>query len=236
MRRALASLLVGAALASGCASTEEKPEEPEALAPGEAPPGRWHEIEKGDTLWSLARGHGLTPDEVAEVNGISVDATLTPGQLLFLPGLPDDVSAPTKAAAAALPKPATVTEVPTTLTWPLDDGVLLRDFSTEGPLPYEGLMIAAPEGTPVLAAADGEVVHVGAEGSYGTMVIVRHAGEVVTLYAHVDGPTVRAGDRVKRGQTIAAVGTSGRAESPQLHFQVRSGRTPVDPLTVLPPP
>lgn len=242
MTRALARLslvvLAGLALVSACKTTEEKPPAADALAPGEAPPGHWYEVEKGDTLWSLSRRHGLTPDEVAEVNGILVEDTLTPGQLLFLPGSggAEALAAVDAGRERADERAPVARSGTTTLAWPLEEGVLLRDYTGEGPVPYEGLMLVAPAGTPVLAAADGDVLHVGAEGSYGNMVLVRHAGDMVTIYAHVEGVQVRAGDHVRRGQAIASVGTSGRAESPQLHFQVRSGRTPVDPLSVLPPP
>lgn len=239
MTRPLAPLVIvvlALALSPGCRSTDEKRAAPEPLAPGEQPPGAWYEVRRGDTLWSLSRRHGLTPDEVAEVNGIKTSDTLVPGQLLFLPGaqepIYDDASDAQRAARETPPALAGSA----TLAWPIDEGVLLRDYSGEGPVPYEGLMLAAPAGTPVLAAADGDVLHVGREGTYGTMVLVRHAGDLVTIYAHVDDVKVAAGDRVRRGQAIASVGTSGRTESPQLHFQVRSGRTPVDPLTVLPPP
>lgn len=244
MTRALRSLVgvglvVALSLVAGCRTTDEKRAAPEPLAPGEEPPGTWYEVRRGDTLWSLSRRHGLTPDEVAEVNGIQTSDTLVPGQLLFLPGaseapLHEQPSDGGAGRAARETPPALAGSA--SLAWPLDGGVLLRDYSNEGPVPYEGLMLAAPSGTPVLAAADGEVLHVGSEGAYGTMVLVRHAGDLVTIYAHVDDVKVRAGERVRRGQAIASVGTSGRTESPQLHFQVRSGRTPVDPLTVLPPP
>lgn len=238
-RRLVVTLaLVGLVLAplGACRGTGEKRPDPEPLAPGEQPPGTWYEVRRGDTLWSLSRRHGLTPDEVAEVNGIQTSDTLLPGQLLFLPGASEpsvDDEPDARAAARATP-PALAGSA--TLAWPLEEGVLLRDYSREGLVPYEGLMLAAPAGTPVLAAADGDVLHVGQEGGYGTMVLVRHPGDLVTIYAHVDDVKVAPGERVRRGQAIATVGTSGRAESPQLHFQVRSGRTPVDPLTVLPAP
>lgn len=238
----LGALLLALLPAAGCRTTPEQRPAPEPLAPGEEPPGTWHEVQAGDTLWSLSRRHGLTPDEVAEVNGIQTSDTLFPGQLLFLPGAtearPRDDEGESKVGearrAAEQAPPSLAGSV--TLAWPLDEGVLLRDYSSQGPVPYEGLMLAAPSGTAVRAAADGEVLHVGSEGAYGTMVLLRHAGDLVTIYAHVEDVQVKAGERVRRGQAIASVGKSGRAESPQLHFQVRSGRTPVDPLTVLPPP
>jgi len=69
---------------------------------------------------------------------------------------------------------------------------------------------------------------------YGKLVIVRHSGNVFTAYAHNQRNLVRKGDRVRSGDVIARVGSSGRATGPHLHFEVRRGSTPVDPLAYLP--
>ena len=166
--------------------------------------------------------------------GIDPAAPILPGQRLFLPFSDGKkLSAKPEQPPARAPPTATLAD----LGWPLEHGVLLRDFSTAGALPHEGLLLAAPAGTPVLAAARGEVLFVGDEGnSFGTLVIVGHGPDLLTVYAHLAAPAVRKGDQVTRGQVIGRVGTTGRAESPQLHFQVRSGRTPIDPLAHLPPP
>jgi murein DD-endopeptidase MepM/ murein hydrolase activator NlpD len=230
----LRSLALGAWLATlvgGCASTDERPVDG---ADRGDPAGRWHEVAPGDTLWSIARASDLTVEEIAEVNGLSQTDHLVPGQLLFLPSAeptdtrpaPRDTRVATEAAVAE-----------GGLSWPMERGVLLRVFAPEADLPYDGLLFAAPAGTAVRAAGDGVVVHVGDEGtSHGDMIILEHEGGLLTIYGHLDELLVRAGERVTRGQTIAQVGTTGRAESPQLHFQVRSGRKPVDPLKHLPPP
>ncbi|MCP4498410.1 MAG: peptidoglycan DD-metalloendopeptidase family protein [Deltaproteobacteria bacterium] len=244
----------------GCRTTPEKAapkvessamKKTDKSAPQEtetAPAGTYYEVERGDTLWSIARAHGVAPEELVELNGLDTPEMLQIGQLIFLPdedglGLPVDDK--DRKAAAVLRTPDLERAKISTkadLMWPLKDGVLLREFSKKATLPYEGILLAAPAGTPVSAAANGHVVHVGEEGAYGMMIILRHSekdgtadpNHLVTIYTHLDGVDVEPGDVVPRGQIIGRVGSSGRAESSLLHFQVREGRTPVNPLTHLP--
>ena len=91
-----------------------------------------------------------------------------------------------------------------------------------------------PEGTPVRAAEDGVVGYSGNDfKSYGNLVLVRHSNGYVTAYAHASEVLVKRGDAIKRGQIIAKSGQSGEVESPQLHFEIRKGSSPVDPLQFL---
>jgi murein DD-endopeptidase MepM/ murein hydrolase activator NlpD len=86
----------------------------------------------------------------------------------------------------------------------------------------------------VKAAEDGVVAYAGNElKGYGNLVLVRHANGYVTAYAHASELLVKRGDPIKRGQVIAKSGQSGEVASPQLHFEIRKGSTPVDPLQFL---
>ena len=88
-----------------------------------------------------------------------------------------------------------------------------------------------PEGTSVKAWEDGTVGYAGSDvKGDGKLVLVRHANGYVSAYAHNGEIDVKPGDKVKRGQTIAKSGASGNVTSPQLHFEIRSGATPVDPM------
>ena len=146
--------------------------------------------------------------------------------------LDDPVSAASRTAAhtpepapAALPAPEAGP-----LMWPVR-GPVISAFGPGGDgLRNDGINIAAPTGTPVLAAGHGVVVLVAEElAGYGTLVLIRHAGGLITAYAHVGRVLVRKGDTVRRGTTIATVGTSGGVRRPQLHFEVRRGATALDP-------
>jgi len=98
---------------------------------------------------------------------------------------------------------------------------------------HKGLDIAATRGTPIEAAASGTVVFAGRNKGYGNMVMIEHADGRRTLYAHAESLFVQAGDTVRAGQPIAAVGSTGHSTGPHLHFEVREGNRALNPLAVL---
>lgn len=102
--------------------------------------------------------------------------------------------------------------------------------------PHQGIDLAAPKGTPIYAAAAGKVIAAGElaenNGRYGTSVIIE-TGSRQTLYAHLNSVAVKAGERVTAGQPIGAVGETGFATGPHLHFEVRQDNRTIDPATVL---
>ena len=95
---------------------------------------------------------------------------------------------------------------------------------------HEGLDIANRVGTPVIAPADGIVSDTGRDSSYGNVVVISHGFGVITRFLHLNKIFVRAGQRVKRGDKIAEVGTSGLSTGPHLHYEVRVNGIPVNPL------
>ncbi len=115
-------------------------------------------------------------------------------------------------------------------------GKVVSSFGSKGQgLHNDGVNIAAARGTPVRAAENGIVVYSGnALLGFGNMILIRHADGYMTAYAHNDTITVRRGDTVRRGQEIATVGSTGSVSTPQLHFEVRKGKSAVDPAKYLP--
>lgn len=111
------------------------------------------------------------------------------------------------------------------------NGRVISGFGPKGGgLHNDGLNIAAPRGTPVLAAENGIVVYAGSElRGFGNLLLVNHADGWMTAYAHNEALLVKRGDIVRRGQAIARVGSTGSVDTPQLHFEVRRNSRPVDP-------
>jgi murein DD-endopeptidase MepM/ murein hydrolase activator NlpD len=99
---------------------------------------------------------------------------------------------------------------------------------------HPGVDIAAPMGTPVEAAANGMVIQAGWESGYGNCILIDHGDGITTRYAHLSKILVVVGERVKRGEVIGAVGMTGRATGPHLHYEVRIHDTPVNPARFLP--
>ncbi|MEM7565310.1 MAG: peptidoglycan DD-metalloendopeptidase family protein [Pseudomonadota bacterium] len=100
--------------------------------------------------------------------------------------------------------------------------------------PHKGVDYAAPTGTPVKASGDGKVIHVGKKGGYGKTIILTHGGRYTTLYAHLNGYArgIRSGKKVKQGQTIGFVGSTGLSTGPHLHYEFRVNGVHRNPLTV----
>lgn len=141
-------------------------------------------------------------------------------------------------ARAAEHKPIKLTgtkEEVSSFMWPVGSKKVISGFGPKGRgKANDGINIASDEGEPVWAAADGEVVYVGNELSgYGNMIIIKHAGGKSTTYAHLSSAGVDKYDRVKQGDIIGYVGSTGNVKSPQLHFALRNGKAALDPRKYL---
>lgn len=140
---------------------------------------------------------------------------------------------PEPKTTASLPKPeeeSAGASDKADFRWPAR-GRVISGYSKGG---NEGINIAVPEGTPVKAAEGGTVAYAGSElKGYGNLVLIRHPNGYVSAYAHNGELKVKRGDTVKRGQVVANSGQTGNVSSPQLHFELRKGSSPVDPTPYL---
>jgi murein DD-endopeptidase MepM/ murein hydrolase activator NlpD len=178
---------------------------------------------------------GGTPEQNAASFSLNIDDIVTGGEpaLQLAEGVTD---APPPRAVASLTGPiARPGSFSGSFAWPLRGNVVSRFGSKGGGKVNDGLNIAAANGTPVYASSPGVVVYSGNEiGVYGGLVLIDHGDGWITAYGHLGKLTVGRGDRVIRGQTIGTVGDTGYVSTPQLHFEIRKDRKPVDPAVRLP--
>lgn len=138
---------------------------------------------------------------------------------------------PTTETAASGSQPAGAMP---SFRWPVHGRVIAAFGPKTNGGQNDGINLAVPEGTPIKAADDGVVAYAGNElKGYGNLVLIRHANGFVSAYANAKELLVKRGDSIKRGQVIANAGQTGNVTSPQLHFEIRKGSTPVDPTKYL---
>ena len=166
--------------------------------------------------------------QVAEKN--DADAGTTTAKKNAPDTMPTSVVRPGDTAAPLTSAQADAAGVAPEFRWPAR-GRIIEAFKAGG---NDGINIAVPEGTSVRAAESGVVAYAGNElKGYGNLVLIRHPNGFVTAYANNGELDVKRGDTVKRGQIIAKSGQTGNVNSPQLHFELRKGSTPVDPTSYL---
>jgi len=237
--------------ATGCASN---------LAPTSSlgqPPSQkiqHHTVSRGETLYSIAWRYGKDFKDLAYVNRIPAPYRIFPGQRLKLAGNAPLRAASTPPAVSVKPRrvtpktshpvkktaPKVVSKTSKTVRhkndinwrWPVK-GRVISGFQPNNPL-RKGVDIAGKKGESVQAAADGTVIYAGsALRGYGKLLIIKHSEEFLSAYAHNDKLLVGEGVKVKAGQRIADLGSSG-TDRDMLHFEIRRNGQPVDPTAYLP--
>ncbi len=215
-----------------------------------SPPGKgqglWHEVRPGENVWRIARYYGADPRDVIRSNDIDNVRHVRVGTQLWIPrgrtqgggGAVPLLTPPRDQPTVRLPRSALRScsaskEAALRFAWPVQGTVTSR-FGRRGYRHHDGLDISAPTGTAVTAAEAGRVIHEGRLGAYGRLVIVKHAGNWATVYAHNRKNRARMGDFVERGQVIAEVGSSGNASGAHLHFEIRRSNQALDPALCLP--
>lgn len=218
--------------------------EPVRLSPGARENGA-RVVRNGDTLYSISRSTGASVQAIAQANGLRPPYALEVGDRLSIPASSGKPAAPVRREAKAPSKD--VGEIARNVNYvaPAKPSASLFDWPVKGAIIGEfgsgalgrrndGVNIAAPVGTPVRAAADGEVVYRGSDlDGYGNLLLIKHQDGFVTAYAHNDVMLVQKGQPVRKGQVIAKVGQTGSASEPQLHFEIRQNLKAVDPTGFL---
>ena len=175
-----------------------------------------------------------TVQQVAPPAATKMAAAGGPPQAARLAQATTNVAEEKPVVEAASVKSSEATGALPTFRWPVRGKVITSYGAKTNGKSNDGINLAVPEGTPVKAAEDGVVAYSGNElKGYGNLVLVRHSNGYVTAYAHASELMVKRGETIKRGQIIAKSGQSGEVGSPQLHFEIRKGSSPVDPLQFL---
>lgn len=118
--------------------------------------------------------------------------------------------------------------------WPLDRVEITSQFGERDGRPHEGVDLKAFSGTKVYSTQQGEVVYASNKISgYGNMVVVKHTGDIYSVYAHLSKFKVHKNQKIKRGTLVGLSGKTGHVTGPHLHFEVRTGVTPMDPERVI---
>jgi murein DD-endopeptidase MepM/ murein hydrolase activator NlpD len=182
-----------------------------------------HVVAKGDTGFGIAIEYGVPFDQIAVANGFDPDAELKIGRKLIIP-------APIEARQPAVAKRVTDPK----FRRPTAGAVLLGWHRTADGGGHEGLDFAARMGDRVGAAAAGKVIFAGEEPNrFGRLVVIDHGNDWYTAYGNLSRVTVKRGEQVSVGERIGLAGDAGDADRPEVHFEIRKDRKPVDPAPLL---
>ena len=217
-------------------------------------PRRTHIVRPGDSVYVISQRYAVSQYQLAQLNYLKPPFELKIGQKLQLPNSLDfsvlDVCLPDGVSSTNIAQPTpTENSVPAAqrkrfvapslagssgFTWPVQGEIITEFGPSQRGVHNDGVNIAASEGASVGAAAKGRVAFVGTNiKSFGKLVLVKHDGGIITAYAHLGDISVKEGDIVTAGQSIGTIGRSGRVDSPQLHFEIRKSRQPVDPRSLI---
>lgn len=242
---------------TGCPSPRWNIIEEETIEIGED--GVYHTVKRGENLFRIAKAYNIDLQELAEVNGITDMSKIKEGQRIFIPGAREkrEVEIPInleqradseegeekrkkRESDTAITKgvaEGSVEEIKTfkgKFIWPVK-GKVISYFGVRNGKMHKGIDIAAPEGTKIVAAESGRVIYSDNKlRNYGNVIIIRHTGDYITVYAHNKINYVKENEEVKKGEYIGEVGRTGNAESPHLHFEIRDNTKARNPLFYLP--
>ena len=185
--------------------------------PGGRPVAARHEAARHEAAPKVAQPRTVPVEKVASVPAQNARVATPEHQ-------PTESVTKTAEAAGSIPS----------FRWPVKGRIIAAFGAKSNGATNDGINLAVPEGTPIKAADDGVVAYAGNElKGYGNLVLIRHSNGFVSAYANASELLVKRGDTIKRGQVIAHAGQTGNVSSPQLHFEIRKGSTPVDPAKYL---
>jgi murein DD-endopeptidase MepM/ murein hydrolase activator NlpD len=212
-------------------------------------PPRVHLVRFGDTVNSISRRYAVSSFQIAQLNDLEAPFELKIGRSLQLPmsldfsaldsNVPEGVStAPTSLATnrtSLAPEEFVTPKLEQgRFNWPVKGRVIIEFGPSARGVHNDGVNISAASGAPVTASASGTVAFVGENiKNFGKLVLVKHDGGIISAYAHLQDIAVSEGDVLSVGDAIGSVGDTGRVDRPQLHFEIRKSRQPIDPRSLI---
>lgn len=212
-------------------------------------PPRMHIVRFGDSINLISQRYAVSPYQLVQLNNLDAPYELTVGQSLQLPmsldfsvldsGVPDGASPAVAVSVTPQPSQPRKKFVAPRLgasgfNWPVKGEIIIEFGPSARGVHNDGVNIAASMGTPVTVSATGTVAFVGNNiKNFGKLVLVKHDGGIITAYAHLDSISVHEGDVLAAGDSIGNVGSTGRVDRPQLHFEIRKSRQPIDPRNLI---
>lgn len=182
--------------------------------------GVQHVVKSGDTIQSIAKLHKGDLDEILQYNNLTKGSKLVIGDTIIVPDGEIVSTSPISGGG----KPT---------SYPTYSGYYMRPIvggvKSQGIHGHNGVDLASVYGANILASADGEILvsrSSGWNGGYGKYVVIKHANNTQTLYAHLSSTLVKAGDYVTQGQVIGKMGSTGKSTGTHLHFEIRGARNP----------
>lgn len=205
-------------LLSGCAPS---PYLKQAIPPVDMP-GIYHRVEKGQTLWRIAKTYNISLDYLVGINRIQDASNIEAGQLIFIPNQSKKLQVSSNISQGDF-------------IWPLRGKVISTFGSNYANMINKGIHIQSYGNPKIVASRSGRVIFVSNNfGNYGKVVIIDHGDGFSTVYARNSEILAHPGDEVERGVVIAKAGGTSRDKNVYLHFQIRRGHTPQNPLFFLP--
>ena len=187
--------------------------------------GIYHKVKDGETLWRISQIYGVPINEIIKANRLPSGSVIEEGQLLYIPGRSSALNIPVKPIVPGAKG----------FIWPIKGRVTSPFGAKWNGGRNKGIDIEAKDGHAVAAARSGKVLFCSDSlKGYGKTIIIDHEDGFSTVYAHNKEILVRPGDRVVSGQAIAIAGSTGRTSLPHLHFEIRKGHEPQNPLYYLP--
>lgn len=184
--------------------------------------GIYHRVEKGQTLWKICKIYNVDLEEIVRMNRISDASTIEVGQLVFIPNRQKQISIPLKYSSDDF-------------IWPLPGRVIATFGQTYNNMINKGVNIQPHNSLDVIASRAGRVAFYSEDlGSFGKTIILDHEDGFSTVYARNSQIFVKAGESIQKGTVIARVGSAGRDKNRYLHFEIRKGHLPQNPLFYLP--